>query len=216
MHLRPVPGQPARRRRVTRDPRWAEEIRRQLSDFLGTRKESPRVAIYAGVSLPVTRAWGGCGRNVDCVRRSWPIGKYLLVTVPPVSHLRFSAALGKTSMLSDQIAPPLGADPLANLPQKERRGSRARCILLTDGPDAIVARRLSDLAGHSVIIDPHRHHWMPRGSLQPKEAKLGDSLLFLSDEDREVVTGWWLAVRKSANTPNWDIASTATINGGAG
>jgi hypothetical protein len=119
-------------------------------------------------------------------------------------------------MLGTHVAPSLGADPLANLPQKERRGSRARCILLTDGPDATVAHRLSVLAGPSVIIDPNRHHWMPRGIAHPKEAKLGDALSFLSNEHREVVTGWWLSVRKNANTPNWDIASTATIDGTEG
>jgi hypothetical protein len=35
----------------------------------------------------------------------------------------------------------------------------------------------------------------------------------LSSEQREAVTAWWLAVRGHPNTPNWDIASTATING---
>jgi hypothetical protein len=66
------------------------------------------------------------------------------------------------------------------------------------------------------IIDPARHHWMPRGFAQPKEAKLGDALQLLSSEHREAVTGWWLAVRGGANTPNWDIASTVTIDGKEG
>jgi hypothetical protein len=57
---------------------------------------------------------------------------------------------------------------------------------------------------------------MPRGIAHPKEAKLGDALSFLSDGHREAVTGWWLAVRKRANTPNWDMASTATIDGTEG
>jgi hypothetical protein len=100
--------------------------------------------------------------------------------------------------------------------KRERRGSRARCILLTNGSDEIVARRLSELAAPFAIIDPKRHHWMPRGFAEPKEAKLGNALQFLSDEHREVMTGWWLAVREHANTPNWDIASTATIDGAEG
>jgi hypothetical protein len=57
---------------------------------------------------------------------------------------------------------------------------------------------------------------MPRGSAEPNEAKLGEALAFLSDGHREAITAWWLAVRKRANTPNWDIASTATINGKEG
>jgi hypothetical protein len=116
-------------------------------------------------------------------------------------------------MLGPYVSHPLGVDPLATLPQRERRGSRARCILLTDGPNAAVACRLSALAGPSVVIDPDRHFWMPRGVVHPEEAKLGDSLSFLSNEHREAVIGWWLAVRKHANTPNWDIVSTATVDG---
>jgi hypothetical protein len=119
-------------------------------------------------------------------------------------------------MLGPYVSHPLGVDPLATLPQRERRGSRARCILFTDGPDATVACRLSALAGPSVTIDPDRHFWMPRGIAEPKEAKLGEALSFLSDEHRKTVTGWWLAVRKHANTPNWDIVSTATIDGNEG
>ena len=58
--------------------------------------------------------------------------------------------------------------------------------------------------------------WMPRGFADPVEAKLGKALSILSSEHRETVTCWWLAVRKHANTPNWDIASTATIHGTKG
>jgi hypothetical protein len=177
------------------------------------RNGSQRVAILLVYLCPLPGRGEDVLGNVDCVCRAAPIGKYLLDAMPLVSHLRFSAGLGKTRMLSAQIASPLGADPLARLPQKERRGSRARCILLTDGPDVIVAHRLSVLAGPSVIIDPNRHNWMPRGIAHPKEAKLGDALSFLSDEHREAVVGWWLAVRKNANTPNWDIVSTGTIDG---
>jgi hypothetical protein len=103
-----------------------------------------------------------------------------------------------------------------NLTERERRGSRARCILLTQGSNEKVARQLSDLAAPFAVIDPNRHHWMPRGFVEPREAKLGDALLFLSDEHREAISAWWLAVRDHANTPNWDIASTATIDGAEG
>jgi hypothetical protein len=105
---------------------------------------------------------------------------------------------------------------LTNLPERERRGSRPRCILLTDGSNEDVARRLSALAAPFAIIDSDHHRWMPRGFAEPKEPKLGDALSFLSDEHREAMTAWWLAVRERANTPNWDIASTATINGTEG
>lgn len=54
---------------------------------------------------------------------------------------------------------------------------------------------------------------MPRGFSHPSEAKLGEAKKLLSDDDREAVTAWWLVHRKGASTPNWDIASTATIDG---
>jgi hypothetical protein len=104
----------------------------------------------------------------------------------------------------------------ATLPERERRGSRARCVLLTHGSDEAVACRLSSLAATYAVVDPERHQWMPHGFAAPEEAKLGDALPILSEQRREAITAWWLAVRGHANTPNWDIASTATIGGADG
>jgi hypothetical protein len=47
--------------------------------------------------------------------------------------------------------------------------------------------------------------------LEPDETKLGEDSIFLSVDQRRKVTDWWLAVKKGANTPNWDIVSTCTI-----
>ncbi len=102
------------------------------------------------------------------------------------------------------------------LPQKERRGSRARCLLLTEGSVAEVAQRLTDVAAPFASIDPARHVWLPQGFSNPREAKLGDEAALLSGTKRETLTAWWLAVRTNANTPNWDIVSTCTINGQEG
>jgi hypothetical protein len=57
---------------------------------------------------------------------------------------------------------------------------------------------------------------MPNGISGPDEAKLGGTPQFLSAAHQEAVTSWWLAVRQHANTPNWDIVSTATIDGNRG
>jgi hypothetical protein len=57
---------------------------------------------------------------------------------------------------------------------------------------------------------------MPRGFLNPDEAKLGETTGFLSEEQRKVVTTWWLKVTRNANTPNWDIVSTCKIEGQPG
>lgn len=107
-------------------------------------------------------------------------------------------------------------DPLTKLGPREMRGSRARCLALTDGPDEVVASRLCKLFGPYAAIDHSRHVWQPRGFAAPDEAKLGEAPQFLTADHRDVVTGWWLAVRGRANTPNWDIACTATIDGAEG
>lgn len=57
---------------------------------------------------------------------------------------------------------------------------------------------------------------MPDGLLRPDEAKLGKTLGFLSPEMRGQLTRWWLKVSRRANTPNWDIVSTCTIEGRPG
>ena len=58
--------------------------------------------------------------------------------------------------------------------------------------------------------------YFPKGTNSPREARLGETKGLLTDEDRKVVSNWWLAVRQHgrwrANTPNWDIANTCTID----
>jgi hypothetical protein len=108
------------------------------------------------------------------------------------------------------------------LPQNRRRGSFPRCLLLMEGDRTDVADRLTKLIELPDVRVEVKDLWMPQGLpvLKPnnawdtnciEEAKLGESGGFLSDDQREEVTSWWLAVRKRANTPNWDIASTCTI-----
>lgn len=59
-------------------------------------------------------------------------------------------------------------------------------------------------------------HWAPRGFLQAEEAKLGETAGFLSELNRAEITDWWLARRRSAETPNWDLVSTCRIENDAG
>jgi hypothetical protein len=127
--------------------------------------------------------------------------------------LRWSV-FGQSKMGGELDLIPL-CELLESLPRDERRGSRARCILLTHGSNEDVAHRLSALAAPFVIIDPNCHHWMPRGFAEPREAILGDAPLLLSAKNRRKITEWWLAVQ-GGGTPTWDIASTATINGTEG
>ncbi len=106
---------------------------------------------------------------------------------------------------------------LESLPVKEQRGSRARCVLFTEGAREDVARRLTALVAPHAVVDPARHVWAPNGLANPAEGKLGDTAPFLSGPQREEISNWWLAVRHAtANTPNWDIISQATIGGREG
>jgi len=109
------------------------------------------------------------------------------------------------------------ANRLESLPIKERRGSRARCVLFTEGTREEVAKRLTALVAPHAIVDPARHVWAPKGLSDPAEGKLGETPPFLSDKQREDISNWWLAVRHpAANTPNWDFISQATIGGREG
>ena len=96
------------------------------------------------------------------------------------------------------------------LEKKDLRGSRLRCLMLTSLSREHVADALTDLVAPFASVGPE-DHWMPGGFLRPDEAKLGEALDYLSPEDRKSVTSWWLKVRRNANTPNWDLASTCTV-----
>lgn len=57
---------------------------------------------------------------------------------------------------------------------------------------------------------------MPNGMASRGEARLGEAERLLPAEHRKALIDWWLAVPRGANTPNWDIAATATIDGREG
>lgn len=108
------------------------------------------------------------------------------------------------------------SDWLAELPPRARRGSRPRCLRLTEGEPTEVASRLSKIVQPYATIDHEHHQRLPRGRSQIEEAKLGETPGFLHRGPRETVTAWWLARTGGANTPNRDIAATATIEGSEG
>lgn len=113
------------------------------------------------------------------------------------------------------------AELFERLTEKQKRGSKPRCHLLTLGERAEVAKRLTKL------IEPHGkvtedNCWMPlcnvdraRGvvDIDVKEARLGKAVKLLDEEKRGRLLKWWLEVQKGADTPNWDIASTCDIGG---
>ena len=99
---------------------------------------------------------------------------------------------------------------MKNLRRREFRGSRLRCLLLTHQQEAAVADFLNALVGPHATVEASGI-WMPRGFCEAEEAKLGESLPFLSGRDRAAITDWWLARPGRANTPNWDLVSQCRV-----
>jgi len=95
--------------------------------------------------------------------------------------------------------------------KKELRGSRLRCLMLTAMSRNQIARCLTELVQPYGGVDISLDHWMPGGFLEPDETKLGETSMFLTEDQCKEVTDWWLAARKGANIPNWDIVSTCTF-----
>lgn len=100
---------------------------------------------------------------------------------------------------------------------KEHRGSRPRCLLLTEGDAEAVALRLNSLVAPVAQIIPGKHHWAPSGIDCPAEVELPKASAFLSPEQRTALRDWWLVNRsRQSRTPNWDLVASATIGGREG
>ncbi len=100
--------------------------------------------------------------------------------------------------------PVMPAEDTITLRKREFRGSRLRCLLLTNNAPDYVADFLNSLIAPHALVTPE-DRWAPRGFLNPDEAKLGETSGFLCDSDRAEITRWWLALPGRANTPNWDL-----------
>lgn len=102
------------------------------------------------------------------------------------------------------------------LGHKAQRGSKPRCHLLTSGPSEVVAARLTTMADPFATVSP-MDRWMPQGFVDTAEAELDKADRLLDAMTRQTLAAWWLPPeRQSAKTPNFDIASTCTIDGRAG
>jgi len=102
-------------------------------------------------------------------------------------------------------------DPIQRLNLNERRGSKPRCHLLTNGSVDEVAARLTSL------IEPFgkvsaSDRWMPQGFDNLEEAQLDRAPRLIDPKIGRQLRDWWLAAdRPNSRTPNFDIASTCTI-----
>lgn len=102
---------------------------------------------------------------------------------------------------------------IQQLSPKERRGSKPRCHLLTHGTPEEVAAALTALAAPFASVSPN-DQWMPFGFADVQEAELNKAPRLLSPDVRAMLGAWWLpANRQTARTPNFDIASTCSVDG---
>ena len=110
---------------------------------------------------------------------------------------------------------------------RDNRGSRPRCIEFVSGTKEEVATNFTDLVGLEGVKVAEDDFWMPHGkpvitgsgwdTSPAKEARVDRSdRLVPSITVRTELGNWWLAVRRGANTPNWDLASTCMIEGRKG
>lgn len=99
---------------------------------------------------------------------------------------------------------------------RERRGSKPRCHLLTHGSPDAVAARLTALAAPFASVAP-TDCWMPEGFDHTDEATLPEAERLLPANVRLELRRWWLvAAMNTARTPNWDVASTCSVDGKPG
>jgi len=105
---------------------------------------------------------------------------------------------------------------LERLTPNRRRGSKPRCHLLTHGTPDAVAASLSSLAAPFALVT-RDDQWMPQGFEDTDEATLPEAARLLPADVRSELKRWWLvAASSNAQTPNWDIASTCSIEGQPG
>ena len=104
------------------------------------------------------------------------------------------------------------------LKERQQTGSKVRCHVLTSGMKDKVANRLTTLIkpfGEVLSTDL----WMPDGFAECEEAQLHAAERIIPDPGvRASLLSWWLAVpgTRKTTTPNWDIASTCSVNGKRG
>lgn len=95
---------------------------------------------------------------------------------------------------------------LARLADVERRGNRARALLLTDGDRQEVATRLARLASSG---DGRIDSYYPQGLDLPDRSRLVEHRDLLDADRRTQLRRWWQD--GAGNLPVWDIAGSGLI-----
>ena len=104
---------------------------------------------------------------------------------------------------------------------KDTRGSRPRCVLLTDGSPDRVAERLTRMVCRPEVVVSPGDRWRPQGTSDVREAQLDKAAeggaVLLPESIRRQLREWWLVEGAGrSRTPNWDIASTCCVSGRKG
>lgn len=96
------------------------------------------------------------------------------------------------------------------------RGSRKHVLDWTESPNFL--REFESLLAPLPVRFTPDTVYMPRGYTDPMEARLErfGPVVMPGLAVWEQLQDWWLAHRRGANTPNWDIAATCEIEGKAG
>lgn len=102
---------------------------------------------------------------------------------------------------------------MKNLSPDKLRGSLLRCLLLTGLPRKKTAEVLTSFLRLPNVVISYNDVWAPRGLKDYKETTLMDSIDFLPRDKCKALVEWWLEKPRGARLPNWDIASTCTIEG---
>lgn len=95
------------------------------------------------------------------------------------------------------------------------RGSRKHILDWVESPDFV--SEFTQLLHPSGAIISSEDSWMPKGHLHDKEARLdihGPDLLDNGWWQR--LRNWWLIHNGRANTPNWDLVATCSVEGNKG
>lgn len=96
------------------------------------------------------------------------------------------------------------------------RGSRRHVLDWVELPG--FNDELSSLISSTGAVITEHDEWLPRGRVDSREARLsrfGPKVLPEHLDWRELST-WWLKHPRGANTPNWDLAATCTVDGQRG
>jgi hypothetical protein len=99
---------------------------------------------------------------------------------------------------------------------KNYRGSRKHVLDWVEDPE--FPNQLTEMLVPTGAVVTPDDTWMPLSHEKPIEARIESfGPTALPDSIKwEILSDWWLIHKRGANTPNWDIASTCSINGQKG